>query len=94
MATTPSTIEVTRRPGWPWFRFQAFLIEMDGSIVGKIRGGQTRLVQVAAGEHRIRVRFRLVVWSDVVIVTLKQEETARLTCDTDWRGYPTLWNEN
>jgi hypothetical protein len=87
---TGTAIRIDRRSGWPWFRFQPFSIELDGSIVDKVRGGQTVRLPVSSGEHRIRVRFRTVVWSDPVVVALAEGEERILHCDTDWRGYPSL----
>jgi hypothetical protein len=85
-----AAIRINRRPGWPWFRFQPFSIEVDGSIVEKVRGGQTVHLAVSSGEHRIRVRFRAVVWSDPVVIAMADGEESILDCDTDWRGYPWL----
>lgn len=83
-------VQVDRSRGWPWFRFQPFSVELDGSIVEKVRGGQTIRVPTSSGEHRVRVRFRTTVWSDPVTITLADGEERTLQCDTDWRGYPWL----
>jgi hypothetical protein len=83
-------IRVQRDRGWPWFRFQPFSLELDGSIVEKIGGGQSVHVPTPPGDPRVRVRFRATVWSDPVTLTLAEGEQHTLQCGTDWRGYPWL----
>jgi hypothetical protein len=85
-----AVLRLERKRGWPWFAFQPFSVEIDGSITERVRGGQTVTLSLAPGEHRIRVRFRAVVWSDPIIATAADGDQLVLTCDTDWRGYPWL----
>ena len=63
-------VQVDRDRGWPWFRFQPFSLELDGTTVERVRGGQSVRVPTSSGEHRVRVRFRATVWSDRVTITL------------------------
>lgn len=85
-----AVLRLERKRGWPWFAFQPFSVEIDGSIVEKVRGSQTVTLSLTPGDHRIRVRFRAVVWSDPVVVTMADGDQSVLICDTDWRGYPSL----
>jgi hypothetical protein len=87
---TESAVRIDRRRGWPWFRIQPFSVELDGRIVEKMRGGQSISLPVSSGEHRIRVCFRTLVWSEPVVITLGEDEGCVLECDTDWEGYPWL----
>jgi uncharacterized Fe-S cluster-containing radical SAM superfamily protein len=68
-------------------QFAAVLRRTGGSIVENVRGGQTIRHPVSSGEHRVGVRFRVVVWSDPVVVAVADGEECFLDCDTDWRGY-------
>jgi hypothetical protein len=85
-----ASVHIDRKTGWPWFRFQAFTVELDGSDVQTIGASQSIDLPTSPGEHRIRVRFRRVVWSDPVVVTLSEGDECVLECDTDWGGYPWL----
>ena len=88
--TASATVRIDRMPGWPWFRLQPFTVELDGSNVEKIRHGKSIALSIPSGEHRVRIRFRTLVWSDPFVVTLTDGEECLLECDTDWQGYPWL----
>jgi len=42
------------------------------------------------GQHRVRVKFRFVVWSDALAVSVTEGQQLGLVCRTDWRGYPSI----
>lgn len=86
-----SNITIERKPGRPWFRFQNFVIEVDRSIAGTIRGGQSLVLPVESGQHQIRIKFRMIVWSDPLFLSVEEGQEMFIACDTDWRGYPRLW---
>ena len=73
-----------------WFAFQPFTVEIDGVAVGKITGGKTFTHKVSPGQHRVRVKFRLVAWSDFLVVSVSENQQLVLACRTDWRGYPSI----
>ncbi len=83
-------IEVFRVRGRWWFAFQPFTVELDGDVAGRFRGGESLLIEVSPGEHRVRLKFRTVVWSDPLTVNVSAGENLILTCRTDRRGYPSI----
>jgi hypothetical protein len=77
------------RKRW-WFGIQPFSVEIDRVIVGKIGGGQTERYEVTPGEHSVRVKYRVWVWSNALFVSLSEGEETVLLADTDWAGYPSV----
>ena len=73
-----------------WFGIQPFSVEIDGVIVGRIVGGRTERYEVAPGEHLARVRFRMVVWSNALVLSLSEGEENFLVGETNWAGYPSV----
>ena len=86
----PAIISIRRVRGPWWFAFQPFTVEVDGVAVGKLTGGKTFAHRVSPGEHRVRVKFRIVVWSDFLVVSVGEGQELVLACRTDWRGYPSI----
>ena len=85
-----ATIRVFRVRGRPWFAFQPFSVEVDGAVVGKLRGGKALDCEVSPGQHRVRVKFRMTVWSDVLSVSVAEGQVEVLACRNDWAGYPSI----
>lgn len=82
-------IRIIRVRGRWWFAFQPFSIEIDGAVVGKLRGGQSLAFDVAPGQHPVRVRFRT-VWSEVLLASGGEDQEQVLMCQTDRAGYPSI----
>lgn len=53
----PQAKITVRRVTWYPDRFRSFEIEVDGTIVGKVRAGESMTIPVVAGQHRIRVKI-------------------------------------
>jgi hypothetical protein len=85
-----ATIGLIRSKEHWWFGVQPFKIELDGEFVGSVYGGKSQQFEVAPGSHRVRVRFRAVVWSDELVVPAAKNSTTWITCRTDRFGYPHL----
>jgi hypothetical protein len=85
-----ATIRVSRPRGKWWFAFQPLSLELDGAIVGKLVGGDTLTIEVSPGEHVLRVKFRLVVWSDRLTLFVASGEERLVECRSDWAGYPSI----
>lgn len=83
-------IRVVRVRGPWWFAFQPFTIELDGAAIGRLRGGESLFHEVSPDEHRVRVKFRLVVWSDTLALSVTEDQELVLACRTDRRGYPSI----
>ena len=85
-----ASIKIVRvRCRW-WFAFQPFTVELDGTAVGTLRGGESHAYEVASGEHRVRVKFRRVVWSEPLAVRVTSDQEVVLACRTDRWGYPSI----
>jgi len=85
-----STIGISRSQGRWWFAFQPFRLELDGVIVGKLLGGESMTIEVNPGEHVLRVKFRLVVWSDRLTLSVAEGEERFVVCENDRAGYPLI----
>ena len=85
-----ATVHITRDRGPWWFRVQSFGIELDGALVERIRGGETRTITTPPGRHCVRVKFRMIVRSEEVSEHMEAGDQLRLECGTDRRGYPYL----
>jgi hypothetical protein len=83
-------IRVSRTKGKWWFAFQLFALELDGTIVGKLAGGESKAIEVQPGEHVLRVKFRRVAWSDKFTLSVPEGEQRLVECQTDWAGYPSI----
>lgn len=84
-----ATVRILRVRGRWWFAFQPFTIEIDGAVVGKLRGGEALVREVSPGQHRVRVKFRT-VWSEVLLISAAQGQEQVLTSRTDRAGYPSI----
>jgi hypothetical protein len=63
---------------------------LDGVIVGKLLGGESMTIEVNPGEHVLRVKFRLVVWSDRLTLSVAEGEERFVVCENDRAGYPLI----
>jgi hypothetical protein len=85
-----ASIRISRSQKRWWFGVQAFRIELDGAIVAKLYGGESRVIGVDPGEHVLRAKFRYVVWSDRLRVSVDEGEERVVSCQTDRLGYPSI----
>ena len=46
--------------------------------------------KVSPGQCRVRLMFRLVIWSDFQVVRVSESQQPFLARRTDWRGYPSI----
>lgn len=67
-----------------------YTVVLDGRPVGTIGKGEMREFTVAAGEHRVRLRFVGLRRSAEVVMTLAEGEVRGLRCGTSGLGWPTL----
>jgi hypothetical protein len=65
-------------------------LELDGVIVGKLLGGGTMTIDVNPGEHVLRAKFRVVVWSDRLTFSVAEGEERLFICENDRAGYPQI----
>jgi hypothetical protein len=66
------------------------MVEIDGAVVGTLRGGEALVREVSPGQHRVRVKFRTTVWSNVHLVSAVEGQEAVLVCRNDRAGYPSV----
>jgi hypothetical protein len=52
---------------------------LDGVIVGKLVRGESMMIEVGPGEHAVRVKFRLVVWSERLTLSVAEARSDLFT---------------
>ena len=85
-----SKIGISRSQRRWWFGIQPMRLELDGVIVGKLLGGGTMTIDVNPGEHVLRAKFRVVVWSDRLTFSVAEGEERLFICENDRAGYPQI----
>jgi len=85
-----TSIKVSRRKSRWWYAFQPISVELDGVIVGKLVGEDSMMVEVRPGQHVLRVKFRLVHWSNKLTLSVAEGDQRLVQCQTDWAGYPSI----
>lgn len=67
-----------------------YTVVLDHHPAGKIGSEQARVFEVAPGEHRLRMRFVLLRWSNEMRMCLGEDEERAFVCGTNGLGWPTL----
>ena len=75
-----SVIRLHRGQGFYRDRLRAYLVRIDGNLVGKIAEGETKDFSVPTGEHRVRLTIDRLFTSREVTLRVGEGQLAEFTC--------------
>jgi hypothetical protein len=76
------------QPGPVFARFRDYYnVFIDDLSVGEVWPKQVKSFQVAAGEHRVRLKHLFVIRSRTLVVTIDHGQAVELACWPNWTGF-------